>query len=62
MRDWHIVEVTVTGPQVCGRDFEVQTIRKNPADPGAVTGSATYGSFLSSMVRAKGKGPGVHIC
>ena len=47
---------------MCGRDFEVHTVRKNPADPGAVTGSATYASFLSSVVRTGGKGPGVHLC
>ena len=29
---------------------------------GAVTGSATYASFLSSLVRVGGKGPGLHIC
>ena len=35
---------------------------RNPADPGAVTGSATYASFVSSMLRAQGKGQGVHLC
>ncbi|KAH9509900.1 hypothetical protein Btru_044568 [Bulinus truncatus] len=29
---------------------------------GAVTGSATYVSFLSSVLGAHGKGPGVHLC
>ncbi|XP_047478377.1 putative L-aspartate dehydrogenase [Penaeus chinensis] len=62
LTDWHIVEVDVTGPQIAGRNFTVKTTRNNPADPGAVTGSATYGSFLSSVVRAGGKGPGVHLC
>lgn len=62
LTDWHIVEVEVTGPQIAGRNFTVKTTRNNPADPGAVTGSATYGSFLSSVVRAGGRGPGVHLC
>lgn len=62
LTDWHIVEVEVTGPQIAGRNFTVKTTRNNPADPGAVTGSATYSSFLSSVVRAGGRGPGVHLC
>ena len=32
------------------------------AQPGAVTGNATYGSFVSSMCRAKGQGAGLHFC
>ncbi|XP_068211528.1 aspartate dehydrogenase domain-containing protein-like isoform X2 [Palaemon carinicauda] len=62
LTDWHVVEVDVTGPEVAGKDFNVKTVRNNPAAPGAVTGTATYASFLSSMVRAGGKGPGVHLC
>lgn len=50
------------GPEVAGKRFNVKTIRKNPADPGAVTGTATYASFLSSMKRAGGQGSGVHLC
>jgi len=61
--EWHIVEVEVTGPtKNGGRDFTVETVRKNPADPGAVTGSATYASFYSSLLRARGKGRGMHLC
>ena len=61
--DWHIVEVEVFGPtNALGNTFAVKTVRSNPADPGAVTGSATYNSFLSSIIRAQGKGPGVHLC
>lgn len=62
MKDWHIVEVEVIGPEIAGRRFSVTTTRKNPADPGAVTGTATYASFLSSVKRAGGKGSGVHLC
>ena len=60
--DWHIVEVEVTGPSKNGKDFSVETVRRNPADPGAVTGSATYASFYSSLLRAMGKGKGMHLC
>lgn len=58
MTDWHIVEVEVWGPN----GFNVKTTRSNPAAVGAVTGTATYASFLSSMLGAKGKGAGVHLC
>ena len=56
------MEVEVTGPSKNGRDFTVETVRRNPADPGAVTGSATYASFYSSLLRARGKGKGLHLC
>lgn len=62
LTDWHIVEIEVTGPERAGRRFKVTTTRNNPADPGAVTGTATYASFLSSMKRAGGQGLGVHLC
>lgn len=64
LTDWHYVEVEVTGPgdAAAGRAFTVSTVRKNPAKVGAVTGSATYVSFLSSMLGAVGRGPGVHLC
>ena len=50
--DWHIVEVEVWGPgdMAANRAFHTKTVRSNPANPGAVTGSATYASFLSSML------------
>ncbi|XP_005090933.1 putative L-aspartate dehydrogenase [Aplysia californica] len=64
LRDWHIVEVEVWGPgdMAAGRAFHVKTVRSNPANFGAVTGSATYASFLSSMLGAHSKGSGVHLC
>jgi len=34
-----------------GQAFHVQTVRRNPAGRGHVTGSATLQSFLSSMLR-----------
>ena len=48
--DCHIVEIDVKGPGEPGNEFSVQTIRRNPAATGAVTGSATYASFLSSLL------------
>jgi len=64
LKDWHIVEVEVYGPGdiSANRAFHTKTVRSNPANPGAVTGSATYASFLSSLLGAKNKGPGVHLC
>ena len=59
----HVVQVDVEGPEgPGGNKFSVKTVRSNPASAGAVTGSATYASFLSSLVRVGGKGRGFHIC
>lgn len=46
LRDYHVVEVEVTGPD----GFSVHTVRRNPAKLGAVTGSATYSSFWNSLL------------
>ncbi|XP_045172626.2 aspartate dehydrogenase domain-containing protein-like [Mercenaria mercenaria] len=64
LTDWHVVQVDAWGPGNIEDDtaFHCQTIRRNPAKIGFVTGSATYASFLSSMIGARGKGPGVHLC
>lgn len=62
LADYHIVEVEVTGPGKGGKSLTVNTVRKNPASFGAVTGSATYASFFSSVLGAQGKGPGIHLC
>ncbi|KJE88448.1 aspartate dehydrogenase isoform 1 [Capsaspora owczarzaki ATCC 30864] len=58
----HIVEIELTGPGAAPSPFSVKTSRYNPAAPGAVTGNATYASFLSSMLRSNGQGKGVHLC
>lgn len=59
----HIVEIEVTGPSgEDGQQFTVKTTRTNPCRIGAVTGNATYASFLYSVKRAHGKGGGVHLC
>ena len=44
------MEVDVTGPGEEQNQFTVKAVRHNPAASGAVTGNATYASFLSSML------------
>lgn len=58
LRDFHVVEVQVTGPE----GFSVNTVRRNPAKLGAVTGSATYKSFWNSLLVCKGHGGRVYLC
>lgn len=58
----HIVEVDVFGPGEVQNQFTVKTVRHNPAAVGAVTGNATYASFLSSLLGAHSQGPGLHLC
>ncbi|KAM8723992.1 aspartate dehydrogenase domain-containing protein isoform 1-T1 [Acanthopagrus schlegelii] len=58
LRDYHVVEVEVTGPG----GFSVHTVRRNPAKLGAVTGSATYNSFWNSLLVCKGHGGRVYLC
>lgn len=58
LRDYHVVEVEVTGPD----GFSVHTVRRNPAKLGAVTGSATYSSFWNSLLICKGHGGRVYLC
>jgi predicted dinucleotide-utilizing enzyme len=56
----HVVQVDVEGPG----GFTVGSTRFNPAKKGAVTGNATYASFLSSLLAAVDKAgavSGVHI-
>uniref|UniRef100_A0A3P9M9I8 Aspartate dehydrogenase domain-containing protein n=1 Tax=Oryzias latipes TaxID=8090 RepID=A0A3P9M9I8_ORYLA len=58
LKDYHVVEVEVTGPD----GFSVRTVRKNPAKLGAVTGRATYDSFWNSLLICKGHGGRVYLC
>lgn len=58
--DAHVIEISAVGPG--NPAFTVHTVRFNPAQPGAVTGNATYDSFVSSMCRARGQGAGLHFC
>jgi hypothetical protein len=64
--DRHIVEIELTGPETTiGENkklgFHLKTIRTNPAQLGAVTGTATFLSFVSSIKRAKGQTTGIHV-
>ncbi|XP_063040324.1 aspartate dehydrogenase domain-containing protein [Engraulis encrasicolus] len=58
LRDYHVVEVEVTGVD----GFTVKTVRMNPAKIGAVTGNATYNSFWSSLLLCTGHGGRVYLC
>lgn len=44
-----------------GQKFELNVTRSSPAPVGAVTSKATYGTFLESLLRARGRGNGVHF-
>lgn len=60
----HITEIEVWGKYVSldADRFYCKTVRKNPAMPGHVTGSATFQSFYSSLLRTNEKDCGIHIC
>ena len=55
LSDFHVVEVEVMGLN----GFSVNTVRKNPAKLGAVTGTATFNSFWSSLL---GKSLRLELC
>ncbi|KAG3256579.1 aspartate dehydrogenase domain containing, transcript variant X4 [Ictidomys tridecemlineatus] len=51
LTDLHVVDVELKGPPgPSGRSFAVHTHRENPAEPGAVTGSATVTAFWRSLL------------
>lgn len=53
LADMHVVEVELSGPPgPTGQSFAVRTRRENPAQPGAVTGSATVTAFWRSVLGA----------
>ncbi|KAK2088988.1 hypothetical protein P7K49_034895 [Saguinus oedipus] len=53
LTDMHVVDVELSGPAgPTGRSFAVHTRRENPAEPGAVTGSATVTAFWWSLLGA----------
>ena len=61
--DAHVITVDARGhPRPDGSCFRAVSTRHNPAQHGAVTGSATLVSFVSSMLRANGRGRGIHFC
>ena len=59
----HVIDIEAYGQtRPNGTRLSVVTCRTNPAAPGAVTGSATYVSFVGSIMQASRRGPGVHLC
>ena len=58
----HITEVSLYGAGEPNARYSLDLIRKSPAGAGAVTSSATFDTFLASMIRATGKGAGLHFC
>ncbi|XP_076987128.1 aspartate dehydrogenase domain-containing protein isoform X2 [Tamandua tetradactyla] len=65
LTDMHVVEVELKGPPgPTGRSFTVHTRRENPAEPGAVTGSATVTAFWRSLLGCCQfpSRPGIHLC
>ncbi|XP_023363670.1 putative L-aspartate dehydrogenase isoform X3 [Otolemur garnettii] len=65
LTDMHVVDVELRGPPgPTGRSFAVHTHRENPAEPGAVTGSATVTAFWRSLLSCcqLPSRPGIHLC
>ncbi|KAI6176392.1 Aspartate dehydrogenase domain-containing protein [Aphelenchoides bicaudatus] len=58
IKDWHIVEYEIKGDN----GFYIKLRRENPAKQGAITGSVTYFSFLSSVIETLHKPPGFNLC
>lgn len=60
----HVIIIEAAGaPNSNGECFKISTERYNPAAVGAVTGSATYSSFLSSVELAHSRtGGNIHLC
>ncbi|XP_045148552.1 putative L-aspartate dehydrogenase [Echinops telfairi] len=63
--DVHVVDVELSGPPgPSGRSFALRTHRENPAQPGAVTGSATVTAFWRSLLGCcqLPTKPGIYLC
>ncbi|KAM9510602.1 aspartate dehydrogenase domain-containing protein isoform 1-T2 [Guaruba guarouba] len=60
--DLHTVEVELRGAAAQGRALSISSTRRNPALPGAVTGSGTRDSFWSSVLACTGHGGCVRLC
>ncbi|XP_029109851.1 aspartate dehydrogenase domain-containing protein [Scleropages formosus] len=58
LSEYHVLELQITGVD----GFSVTTVRRNPAQLGAVTGSATFRSFWSSLLVCRGHGGTVYLC
>lgn len=59
----HEIEILALGKPnpSTGQQFRLNVTRSSPAPVGAVTSKATYGSFLESLLKSHGRGPGVHF-
>ncbi len=59
----HEIEIEALGKPnpATGQQFRMRLSRSSPAPKGAVTSKATYGSFLESLLKARGRGLGVHF-
>ncbi|KAM5209526.1 aspartate dehydrogenase domain-containing protein isoform 2-T2 [Hipposideros larvatus] len=65
LTNMHVVDVELRGPPgATGQSFAVHTHRENPAQPGAVTGSATVTAFWRSLLGCcqLPSRPGIHLC
>ncbi|XP_056681601.1 aspartate dehydrogenase domain-containing protein isoform X1 [Monodelphis domestica] len=64
--DRHVIDVELSGPPgPSGQSFCLRTRRENPAEPGAVTGSATLTAFWSSLLACGSPHPseaGLRLC
>ena len=62
--DAHVITVDARGASPAGGSapFRAVTERYNPAPPGAVTGAATFASVWASLLEARGRGSGLHMC
>ena len=58
----HKVAISLKGPEEEGARFSLDFVKENPAKKGAVTGQATYDSFVFSLMAAGGRGSGIHFC
>lgn len=56
-----IIEAEGKANPETGQKFTIRVARSSPAPIGAVTSKATYGTFLESLLRARGRGRGVHF-
>ena len=57
----HITEVCLYGSGSEEERFSLQLVRKSPAGAGAVTSSATFTTFLKSMLASNDQGSGIHF-
>jgi len=62
-KDYHKIEIELIGPKGSNDcSLKVNTTRLSPSSGSHVSSSATFGSFLSSLLNAQHKGKGFHLC